>query len=77
MVVTATELRANIYTLMDQVLTTGEALEVKRHGKKLRLIRDTQKSKLSALQAHPDTIQCTEEELIYNNWVGEWKHGLS
>lgn len=75
--VSATELRTNIYQLLDHVITTGEPLEIKRHGQTIKIIRDTQKSKLSSLKPHPDTIHCTDDELIHNNWLSEWQNDLS
>lgn len=32
---------------------------------------DIPESKLAKLKPHPDTITCTDEELIYNNWLSE------
>jgi len=37
MVMSASELRANIYQLLDQVLETGVPLEIKRQGRRLRM----------------------------------------
>ena len=36
--VTPTELRANIYNLLDEVLDTGVPLEIKKGDKRLRIV---------------------------------------
>ncbi len=77
MQVSATELRTHVYQLLDRVVSTGEILEVKRRGQIVKIMRDTPKSRLSALIAHPDTLKCTDDELIYNNGLSEWNDDLS
>ena len=77
MQVRATGLRTNVYQLIDRVLMTGEAIEVKRHGQIVKIVRNTPKSGLRSLEPHPDSINCTDDELIYNNWLSEWNDGLS
>jgi len=39
--ITATQLRANVYRILDHVLETGEALEVMRGGSKLLILPAT------------------------------------
>lgn len=41
MKLTATSLRENIYAILDQVLASGEAVEIERNGRTLRLQRST------------------------------------
>lgn len=76
MQVSTTELRTNIYQLLDRVISTGETIEIKRHGQIVKIVRDTPKAKLANLKPHPDTINCTDDELIHNNWLGEWRNDL-
>jgi len=38
MAMSASELRQNIYNLLDEVLETGIPLEIERKGKKLRIV---------------------------------------
>lgn len=38
--VTLTELRQRLFQLADQVIESGEALVIERHGVRLRLVRD-------------------------------------
>ncbi len=37
MKLTATKLRENIYAILDQILATGEPVEIERNGRTLRL----------------------------------------
>ncbi|MDF2530179.1 MAG: hypothetical protein K0Q57_1059 [Gammaproteobacteria bacterium] len=73
--ITATELRGNLYQLLDQVLATGEPLEIKRHGQVLKIIPEQaplKKSKLAKLKKHQGVINCNPEELIHQDWLAEW-----
>jgi prevent-host-death family protein len=72
MAVTATELRQNIYKLLDRVLETGEPLEIERHGRRLRLV-PAEFDKLSLLEPHPDFIVGDPEDLVHMDWSHEWK----
>jgi prevent-host-death family protein len=73
MVVTASELRQNVYRLLDQVLRTGEPIEIERGGRRLRIVSIEPPDKLSRLEPHPDTIVGDPEELVHLDWSGEWR----
>jgi antitoxin (DNA-binding transcriptional repressor) of toxin-antitoxin stability system len=49
--VTPTELRKNIYALLDRVIETGEPLEIDRKGVTLEVVAPKPSSKLSKLEA--------------------------
>ena len=49
MAVSASALRADIYTLLDRVIETGEPLEIERKGKILRIVSDQPKGWLHKL----------------------------
>ena len=66
--VTTTELRANIYNLLDEVLATGVALEVKKGDRTLRIVPVEKPNKLSNLIARPETIQGDPEYLVSMQW---------
>ena len=55
--VTPTQLRTNIYNLLDEVLKTGLPLEIKKGDKKLRIVPVEEVDKLQNLVARPDVIQ--------------------
>lgn len=73
MVVTASELRQNIYRLLDRVLETGEALEIERKGRRLRIVADPVGPKLERLHAHPDAITGDPADLVDIEWSSAWR----
>jgi len=72
MKITASTLRQNIYRLLDQVLDTGIPLEVERKGKKLKIVPEDKRSKLSNLKGH-NIMKCEPDELVHMDWSSEWK----
>ncbi|MBM2811612.1 MAG: type toxin-antitoxin system Phd/YefM family antitoxin [Chloroflexi bacterium] len=73
MVVTASELRQNIYKLLDQVLESGVPLEIERNGRRLQVVSADAPSKLDRLVAHPDFIVGDPEDLVHMDWSNEWR----
>lgn len=72
MQVNASNLRKNIYRLLDRVLETGEPLEIERNGRFLKVVPELRKgSKLSRLVRH-DCIEGDPEDLVHLDWSGEW-----
>jgi hypothetical protein len=67
-IVTASELRANVYKLLDEVLETGSVLEVERKGRLLRIAADTPGSKLDRLQKRPDFVRGDAADLVHLDW---------
>jgi hypothetical protein len=75
MQVTASQLRQNIYRLLDRVLETGEPLEIVRKGRRLRLLPDEQPSRVAALEPHPDAVVGDPEDLVHLDWSTAWRPG--
>jgi antitoxin (DNA-binding transcriptional repressor) of toxin-antitoxin stability system len=71
--VTATELRVNIYQLLDKVLNMGVPLEIKRGDKKLRIVPVEKGDKLQNLIARPEDIAGDPEELVEIGWENKGK----
>lgn len=69
--VTATELRTNIYQLLDEVLRSGLPIEVKKGDRKLRIVPVEKVDKFQNLVYRPDAIQGDPEELVSLSWEGE------
>lgn len=69
--VTPTELRANIYKLLDEVLRTGIPLEIHRGGRTLTIRPDEPIDKFQNLVARPQVIQGDPDELVDISWEGE------
>lgn len=72
MVVSPSELRANIYRLLDEVLDTGVPLEVERKGRRLRIVPNEPVSKLDRLVPHPGFIIGDPDDLVEIDWSEYW-----
>lgn len=73
MTITASELRQNVYRLLDQVLATGLPIEIERGGRRLRIVPVDPQAKLTRLSAHPNTIVGDPEDLVHLDWSNEWR----
>ena len=71
MKVTASRLRENIYSILDQVAETGVPVEIERKGKLLRIVADQKPSKLSRLKKH-NRVVGDLESIIHMDWSKEW-----
>lgn len=69
--VTPTQLRADIYNLLDEVLETGVPLEIKKGGKKLRIVPVGKVDKFKNLIPHPNAVEGDPEDLVDINWADE------
>ncbi len=72
MSVTVSKLRQNIYQLLDQVIETGQPLEIERHGTKLRIVPSEPVSRLARLPKRK-CIKGDPEKLVSIDWSSEWK----
>lgn len=72
MTVSPSELRANIYHLLDQVLETGIPLEIERKGRRLRIVAEEPPSRLDRLVPHPDFVRGDPEDLVEMDWSEYW-----
>ncbi len=66
--VTVTELRGNIYNLLEEVLATGIPLEINKGGRALRIVALEQVDKLANLSHQPNVIVGDPDELIDVEW---------
>jgi prevent-host-death family protein len=69
--ITPTELRANIYNLLDEVLETGIPLEIRKGNRKLRIVPDEKVDKFQNLISRPHVIQGDLEDLVDISWENE------
>ena len=75
MEITASELRSNLYRLLDQVVEEGKPLTIRRKGHVLKIVCEDGPTKLGGLPRHP-CIAGDPEDLVHLDWSGEWKHDL-
>ncbi len=68
----ASQLRQDIYRILDQVLETGIPIEIERRGKILKIVPAESRSKLDNLK--PRRYLLSEpEDLVHLDWSGEWR----
>lgn len=70
---TASQLRRDIYNLLDEVLETGKPLEIERKGRKLQIVAEEPKRKLDNLRRREDFIVGDPEDLVHLDWSKEWR----
>ena len=73
MAVTPTELRKNLFRLLDEVLETGRPLEIVRNGQILRIVPTKRGSKLSRLRPHSDAVVGDSDALVEMEWEKLWR----
>lgn len=73
MAISASELRANIYRLLDEVVESGVPLEVERKGARLRIVPVEQGSKLDRIKGDPDLIVGDPDDLVHIDWSEYWR----
>ena len=69
--ITVTELRGNIYNLLDEVLNTGIPIEIKKGGKKLKIMPVGKANKLQNLVSRPNVIKGNPDDLVGISWEKE------
>lgn len=69
--VTPTELRKNIFNLLDEVLNTGVPLEINKGDKKLHIVPVKKADKLQNLISRPHAIKGDPDDLVYISWEKE------
>lgn len=69
---TVSELRQNIYQLLDQVLDTGVPLEIERKGRKLLITAEPSRDKLANLKRR-DCLVGDPEDIVHMDWSHEWR----
>jgi prevent-host-death family protein len=69
---TASELRANIYRMLDEVLETGQPLEIVRNGKTLVIAPKEERSIWDRLPRREGAIVGDPDKLIHIDWSSEW-----
>ncbi|HEY5611820.1 MAG TPA: type II toxin-antitoxin system prevent-host-death family antitoxin, partial [Thermoanaerobaculia bacterium] len=67
MKLTASDLRNDIYKILDRVLETGVPVEIDRQGKLLRIVPADPGSKLARL-APREYLNADPEEIVHLDW---------
>ncbi len=69
--ITATQLRKDVYRLLDQVVASGEIIEVNRKGTLIR-IEPVRSNKLESLKGHSACIRGNPDDLVHMDWSDQW-----
>jgi hypothetical protein len=72
MAITASNLRANVYRLLDEILETGQPLEIERRGRTLVIAPKEERSFWDRLPRRKGFIIGDPDELIHIDWSSEW-----
>ncbi len=75
MAVSASQLRQDVYRLLDRVLESGVPLEIERKGRRLRIIPDDGGSRLDRIRGNPDAIVGDPDDLVSLDWSTDWSPG--
>ncbi|MBN2010912.1 type II toxin-antitoxin system Phd/YefM family antitoxin [candidate division KSB1 bacterium] len=69
--ITVTELRGNIYNLLDEVLNTGVPIQITKGDKKLKIMPVDKVDKLQNLVSRPHAIKGNPDDLVNIHWESE------
>lgn len=73
MSLTASQLRADVYRILDRVLASGEPLEIERGGQVLRLVPPRPRSWVDQLPRREGVVVGDPDDLVGIDWSSEWK----
>ena len=74
---TASHLRQNIYRILDEVIETGQPVEIERKGRVVRIeTKGQDQSIFEILTPHPGSIVGDADDLVHIDWSQEWKPDL-
>lgn len=65
---TATELRSNVYRVLDEILSSGVPVEIEKNGRRLRIMPVEPVDRLSQLPRRPDVISGDANNLAHIHW---------
>ncbi|MGI8535078.1 MAG: hypothetical protein ACR2K2_01005 [Mycobacteriales bacterium] len=73
MAISASQLRQDVYRLLDLVLSTGRPLEIERNGKLLRISPAVASARLDRITPRPGLINGDPAELASVDWSATWQ----
>ena len=75
MTITATQLRKDIYRIIDRVSRTGAPITVTRKGQSIMLMPARPVARLARLKKR-DIFTCDSETIVHLDWPKEWKPSI-
>lgn len=75
MTMTVTQLRSNLYKILDQVIETQKPIKIMRKGQMLKIMPEKKKprSKLENLKPHPNVVCGDLDSFVHIDWSSNWK----
>jgi len=74
---TASHLRQNIFRILDEVIETGQPVEIERKGRVVRIeAKGQDKSIFEILTPHTGSIVGRPDDLVHVDWLQVWKPDL-
>jgi antitoxin (DNA-binding transcriptional repressor) of toxin-antitoxin stability system len=69
----ATQLRIELYRVLDRILETGEEVEIERNGRLLRISPKKAAGAWDRLVERPGAVRGSPDDLVDIDWSDEWK----
>ncbi|MCK6682114.1 MAG: type II toxin-antitoxin system Phd/YefM family antitoxin [Thermoanaerobaculia bacterium] len=73
MSLSATALRSRLYEVLDEVLRTGQPVEIERKGKKLLIVAAPAGGTVDSLAKRPGYVVGDPDDLVHMDWTDQWK----
>ena len=73
MIISPSKLRENIFQLLDQIIESGETIEIKRKGKILKIVPPKTKNKLDKLIRREGELNGNPDDIVEMDWSEQWK----
>ena len=71
MPISTSKLRQDIYRILDEILASGEPVEIERKGRRLRIVPADQPPRLERMPRR-DYLKGDPEEIVEIDWSSEW-----
>jgi hypothetical protein len=71
--ITASDLRQDVYRILDSVLESGQPIEVERRGRRLKIVPAEPASKLGRLVHRPEFLRVDPEAIVSLDWSETWR----
>lgn len=69
--VTASQLRADVYNLLDRVIASGEPLEIERNGTLLRIVPADPRNWMERLVVREGVVNGSSDDLVHVQWASD------
>jgi len=69
----ATELRANLYRILDHVARTGETVKIARGDKLIKIVPASPRDKLKRLIERTGYLKGNPDDIVQLDWSDQWK----